>query len=359
MVSAMQLREGHIQEDTRRVVERRCDGKQDSLPMSESPTRNDHRMAQSKSSGLRRQSRRLSGAGSTRPTRDPYQAQDFLRKEENGQLCVNNRVLKQAPRRGPTFESVSGTQPVEAYAKAYGPVSGGILMQNGHPVTAESQKQSAAEGSYTMFGKGMLTTIRSLKDGRQHSQGSTHGRETNNIATNRFDTRPKWALSQEKWQRDVSRESLQKNSVIEVDVSLAETSQVEEKNGVQLWKLTQSYVNAAMSSSMDGNQFVGVCGGHSVQSRLVGPSYVGKNPQACNSTKRWKLESDIVRTDREEASKWPEKWADKKHRLRDSRGGDQVIVKRRSELTQFLKKTSRSLPRERTRGTNRSSRSPC
>ena len=152
---------------------------------------------------------------------------------------------------------------------------------------------------------------------------------------------------------------MQKNSVIEVDVSLAETSQVEEKNGVQLWKLTQSYVNAAMSSSMDGNQFVGIYGGHSVQSRLVGPSYVGKNPQACNSTKRWKLESDIVRTDREEASKWPEKWADKKHRLRDSRGGDQVVVKRRSELTQFLKKTSRSLPRERTRGTNRSSRSPC
>ena len=129
MVLAMQLREGHIQEDTRRVVERNCDGKKDSLLMSESPTRNDHRMAQSKSSRLKRQSRRLSGAGSTRPARDPYQAQDFLRKEENGQLCVNNRVLKQAPRRGPTFESVSGTQPVEAYAKAYGPMSGGIEEQ--------------------------------------------------------------------------------------------------------------------------------------------------------------------------------------------------------------------------------------
>ena len=57
-------------------------------------------------------------------------------------MCVNNRVLKQAPRRGPTVGSVSGTQPVEAYAKAYGLVSGGILMQNGHPVTADSQKKS-------------------------------------------------------------------------------------------------------------------------------------------------------------------------------------------------------------------------
>ena len=65
--------------------------------------------------------------------------------------------------------------------------------------------------------------------------------------------RSKWAFSQANRQRDASRESLQKKSVTKVDVSLAETSQVEQKNGVQLWKLTQSYVNATTSSSMDGN----------------------------------------------------------------------------------------------------------
>ena len=41
MISAMQLREGHVQEDTRCVVKRCCDGKRDSLPMSESPMKND------------------------------------------------------------------------------------------------------------------------------------------------------------------------------------------------------------------------------------------------------------------------------------------------------------------------------
>ena len=296
--------------------------------MSESPTKNDCRMAQSESFGLRRQSKRLSGARFTRCAKAPYKAQDFLREEEKGQLCVDNRVLKQAPRRGPTIESVSGTQPVEDYAEAYGPISGDVLMQNGYPVAAESQKQGTAEGSYTMFGKGTLATVHSLKDGRQHSQGSTHGRETNNIVTNCFDTQPKWTLSQAKRQRDASRESLQEKSVTEVDVSLAEASQAEQKNEIQLWKLTQSCVNATMSSSMDRNQFGIVCGGHSVQSRSVDPSCVDKNPQVRNSTKRWKQKLDIIQVDREEASKRPEEWAAKKHRLLDLGVRDQAIVKR-------------------------------
>ena len=82
MISTMQLREGRIQEDTIRVMKICYDGKHDSLPMSESPTKSDCCMAQSESSGLRRQSRRLSGAGFTRPAKAPYKAQDFLHEEE-------------------------------------------------------------------------------------------------------------------------------------------------------------------------------------------------------------------------------------------------------------------------------------
>ena len=78
----MQLRGDRIQKDTRCVVERCGDGKHDNLPMSESPTKSDCRMAQPESSGLRRQSRRLSGAGFTRPVKAPYEAQDFLCEEE-------------------------------------------------------------------------------------------------------------------------------------------------------------------------------------------------------------------------------------------------------------------------------------
>ena len=44
-ISAMQLRESRIREDTRCVVEKYEDGKRDSLPMSASPTKKSHRMA--------------------------------------------------------------------------------------------------------------------------------------------------------------------------------------------------------------------------------------------------------------------------------------------------------------------------
>ena len=127
-IAAMQLREGRVREDTRCVVKRCCDGKRGSLPMPKSPTKNECRMAQSESSGLQRQSRRLSGAGFTRPAKAPYKAQGFLRKEEKGRLGVDSRVLKQAPRRGPTLGSASVTLPVKAYAEACNHALSGVLL---------------------------------------------------------------------------------------------------------------------------------------------------------------------------------------------------------------------------------------
>ena len=52
LISAMQLREDRVQEDTRCVMKRCSDGKCDSLPILESSTKSDCRMAQSESSGL-------------------------------------------------------------------------------------------------------------------------------------------------------------------------------------------------------------------------------------------------------------------------------------------------------------------
>ena len=45
MILAMQLRKGRVREDTRCVVERCYDGKRDSLPMSELPTKDNCHMA--------------------------------------------------------------------------------------------------------------------------------------------------------------------------------------------------------------------------------------------------------------------------------------------------------------------------
>ena len=145
--------------------------------MSESPTKNDCRMAQSESSGLGRQSKRLSGAGFTRPAKAPYKAQDFLREEEKGRLGIDSCVLKQAPRRGPTLGSVSVTQPVEAYTEVCNHALSGVLLQNGHPIAFESQKKSATEGNYTVFEEETLAIVPSLRDGRQYSHRSTFIRE--------------------------------------------------------------------------------------------------------------------------------------------------------------------------------------
>ena len=118
----------------------------------------------------------MSGVGFTRPVRALYQAQDFLREKEKGRLCIDSRVLKKSPRRGPTLESTDVTQPVEAYAEACNHTLGGVLVQNGHPIRSESLKQSGAENSYTVFKKGTLVIVCSQKDMKLYSHGSTHVR---------------------------------------------------------------------------------------------------------------------------------------------------------------------------------------
>ena len=182
----MQLRGDRIQKDTRCVVEEYGDGKRDSLPMSASPTKNSHRMAQSESPGLRRQSRRLSGAGFTSLAKDPYQEQDFLREEENGRLGVDNRVLKQAPRQGPTLGSASVTQPIESYAEACSHALSGVLLQNRHLIASESQKKSATEGNHTVFEEEMLAITHGLRDGRQGSHKSTDGSPTMSVGDRQY-----------------------------------------------------------------------------------------------------------------------------------------------------------------------------
>ena len=88
-------------------------------------------------------------------------------------MGVDNRVLKQAPRRGPTLGSVSVTRPVETYAEACSHVLSGVLLQNRHPIASESQKKSATEGNHTVFDEETLAIAHSLRDGRLGSHRST------------------------------------------------------------------------------------------------------------------------------------------------------------------------------------------
>ena len=117
-------------------------------------------------------------------------------EEEKGRLGVNSRVLKQAPRRGPTLGSAIVTLPVETYAEACNHALSDVLLQNGHPIAFESQKKSATEGNYTVFEEEALAIAPSPRDGRQCSHRSTFVREMNNDLASHFGTRPNLSSNQ-------------------------------------------------------------------------------------------------------------------------------------------------------------------
>ena len=119
--------------------------------MSESPTKNIYRVVLPELTKFWRQSKGLLSARFIRPRKALYEAQVFLRDEENGRLCVDNCVLKQALREGPTLGSVSVIQPIEAHAYAFGYALGDVIVQNGQLITSKSKKPSTTEKSYTVF----------------------------------------------------------------------------------------------------------------------------------------------------------------------------------------------------------------
>ena len=185
-----------IQKDTRCVVKKYCDGMLDVLPMSKSPMKNDDCVASLKLVELQIQSKGLLRAGFVKPAKAPYEAQAFLREEENGRLYVDNRVLKQASRRGPTFGSVGVTQPIIAHTSVFDYVLDNVLVHNGQPVASKGWRLSTTEMSYTVFEEETLVMVHSLRDARQYSHRSTFVRETNNNVVSHFSTQPNLTLSQ-------------------------------------------------------------------------------------------------------------------------------------------------------------------
>ena len=118
-------------------------------------------------------------------------------------MGVDNRVLKQAPRRGPTLGSASLTQPIEAYTEACSHALSGVLLQNRHLIASESQKKSATEGNHTVFEEETLAIAHGLRDGRQGSHRSTFVREMNNDVACHFGTRLNLSSNQARRRRVV------------------------------------------------------------------------------------------------------------------------------------------------------------
>ncbi|TYK07217.1 polyprotein [Cucumis melo var. makuwa] len=78
--------------------------------------------------------------------------------------------LKQAMMEGPVLGIANVTKPFEVETDASDYALGGVLLQNGHPITYESRKVKAVEKRYTVFEKEMLVVVHCLrKDHAAHN----------------------------------------------------------------------------------------------------------------------------------------------------------------------------------------------
>ena len=300
------------------------------------------------------------------PANAPYKAQGFLCEEEKGRLGVDSRVLKQAPRRGPTPGSTGVTLPIEAYAEVCNHALSGILLQNGHPIVVESQKKSATEGNYTVFEEEALAIAPSPRDGRQCSHRSTFVREMNNDVASHFGTQPNLTSNQARRgrvvlkldfgserrksnhgvphvsartqgcqangpMRDVSKESMKENYVAYDGMSLTKVGKLVQKNEGHSLEATQPGVIAMKKSSTDRSPTESVGDKQHVLSCLVNFPCMKKESQTWNIAKKWKRRSDIVRANMERVSKRPKRWADGKHCLLDFHVEGRDIVTPRPE----------------------------
>ncbi|TYK01597.1 reverse transcriptase [Cucumis melo var. makuwa] len=108
--------------------------------------------------------------------------------------------LKQAMMEGPLLGIADVTKPFEVETDASNYALGGVLLQNGHPITYESRKLNVAERRYTVSEKEMLAVVHCLRAWRQYLLGSSFVVKTDNSATCHFFTQPKLTSKQARWQ---------------------------------------------------------------------------------------------------------------------------------------------------------------
>ncbi|KAL0463271.1 UNVERIFIED_CONTAM: Retrovirus-related Pol polyprotein from transposon [Sesamum latifolium] len=81
---------------------------------------------------------------------------------------------------------------------------GGILIQDGHPVTFESRKLKDVERRYSVHEKELLAVVHCLRLWRYYLLGSPFVVKTDNTAVSHFMTHPKLTSRQAHWQELLS-----------------------------------------------------------------------------------------------------------------------------------------------------------
>ncbi|GJS02909.1 reverse transcriptase [Tanacetum coccineum] len=96
----------------------------------------------------------------------------------------------------PVLRLPDATMPFELYTDASEFAIGGVLMQDGHPITFESRKLNETERKYMVQEKEMTVVIHYLRILRHYLFGSRFVIKTDNIATSYFQTQKKLSPKQ-------------------------------------------------------------------------------------------------------------------------------------------------------------------
>ncbi|XP_038890146.1 uncharacterized protein LOC120079806 [Benincasa hispida] len=118
-----------------------------------------------------------------------------------------------------------------------------------------------------------------------------------------------------------------------------------QKNWVQLLDVAQFSFNGQQSSATGKTAFEVVCGRQPLMPHLVDHPYVGKSPQAHNSSMEWSQSSEIAHVCLEKASMRMKKWADKKRRPLEFQAGDkrdQRLVRKYEGPVEVIEKVGKT-----------------
>ncbi|XP_059663382.1 uncharacterized protein LOC132309045 [Cornus florida] len=108
--------------------------------------------------------------------------------------------LKRAVIEEPVLSLPDHSKPYEVHTDASDFATGGMLMQEEHPIAYESRKLNDTERRYTVQEKEMTAVIHCLRTWRHYLLGAQFVIKTDNVATSYFQTQKKLSPKQARWQ---------------------------------------------------------------------------------------------------------------------------------------------------------------
>ncbi|GKE59631.1 putative nucleotidyltransferase, ribonuclease H [Tanacetum coccineum] len=235
--------------------------------------------------------------------------------------------LKKAVMEEPVLRLPDVTMPFELHTDASYFAIGGVLMQDGHPISFESRKLNETERKYTVQEKEMTAIVHCLRIWRHYLFGSRFVIKTDNIGTSYFQTQKKLSPKQARWQDFLAEFDYQleyktgkANAVAKALSHKAEFA--------ELFKIIETDLNFSTSFHPQMNR------------QIERSEATGKSPFEL-VTGRQPLTPNSLAASYEGTAKKMKKWANQRRRHVEFEVGDQGMVKLLPQQFKSLRKVHR------------------